>query len=576
MYDKRGTDQTCLDNCEPRSVILMSNPLPTLEQLQEELRQGHAEIVLAAIDRLTVGTPPTDQLLRLKIAALEMLGHDADALRSELHKLLEIDEPLPARVDQLIADYLVEKLRAHGRSPTPLRILASDGFFCLALAKIEMAWPHLELLLTALRQRILLESCGSGDATATVMALIHSMAVQCHRNEYAWYLSADEEACLEAVEQRLRLPQAAEDSGVAPATGLLGLLLMYRSPPDLERAGLINRDQLDGQRDALQDFVVTTLDSYARETRLAAVFASQYQLGDETSSRVAGMYEENPYPRWTSKLPMLNPHGRPLEEVFELVQSPAWQSRPTRPVQSILVAGCGTGRSPLAIAVAFPRTRVVAIDISCRSLAYAGIMAERYRVTNVEFQRRDILGLAGWGEQFDLVESVGVIHHMRDPAAGLRGLLKCLRPGGLLRLGVYSRSGRDPIIRFRERQTQVRSDRRALREMRHGIFEAGANGPYRDVLRFRDFYTLSGCRDLLRHEQETQFSIPELQALLKASGLTFLRFETQPGMTEALRDLPDPDTNPFELAHWHQAELRSPSLFAGMYILYARFDGTPA
>jgi SAM-dependent methyltransferase len=172
-----------------------------------------------------------------------------------------------------------------------------------------------------------------------------------------------------------------------------------------------------------------------------------------------------------------------------------------------------------------------------------------------------------------MVDSVGVIHHLRDPAAGLRALLACLRPGGLLRLGVYSRSGRDAVVRFRARQAKSRTDPAALREIRHGIVQAGDQGPYADLLRFRDFYSLSGFRDLLLHEQECQFTIPELRALLTAHGLTFLRFVTQPGMTESLHDRADPGTSAFDLQSWHQAELRTLSLFAGMYILFARFDG---
>ena len=162
---------------------------------------------------------------------------------------------------------------------------------------------------------------------------------------------------------------------------------------------------------------------------------------------------------------------------------------------------------------------------------------------------------------------------MRDPAAGLRALLACLRPGGLLRLGVYSRSGRDAVVRFRARQATCRVDPAALREIRHEILQAGDQGPYADLLKFRDFYNLSGCRDLLLHEQECQFTIPELRTMLTAHGLTFLRFATQPGMTEALHDQAGPGASAFDLESWHQAELRTPFLFAGMYIAFARFDG---
>jgi len=574
----------------------MGDRCPDLAQLHDDLQRGRVTAVLSAVERLESEGPLADEALRLKVAALEALDYDGEALEaalklgddrlpavqrllgrmaevvvtdeleSALCDLLQTEEFFQPRVYEVLVDRLAEKLRR--QAAAPLRALAGDRFFCLALAKLDFWWPDIELALTTLRGRILRECTNDVETTACVLALVHGIAVQCHRTEYAWYVSADEAAWLDRVEQECR--------GQAPASGhgaAWSLLLMYRSPTDLHKAGLISRLPADGQDNEPQRFIARTLREYARETRLAEDFASQAELDDETSARVAGMYEDNPYPRWASGLTILNPAGRPLEEFFRLVESPVWQRRPTLPVHSILVAGCGTGLQPLSLAVAMPRARILAIDITCRSLAYAQMMAERYLVTNVEFQRRDILALPPSGEQFDMVDCVGVIHHMRDPAAGLRALLACLRRGGLLRLGVYSRSGRAAIVRFRASQPKPRTDPATLRTIRHGIVEAGDDGPYPDLLKFRDFYSLSGFRDLLLHEQECQFTIPELRALLAAHGLTFLRFVIQPGMTEALHDRARSGASVFDLESWHEAELRTPSLFAGMYILFARFDG---
>jgi hypothetical protein len=40
-----------------------------------------------------------------------------------------------------------------------------------------------------------------------------------------------------------------------------------------------------------------------------------------------------------------------------------------------------------------------------------------------------------------------------------------------------------------------------------------------------DFFTLSGCRDLLFHVHETRFTVPGLRAALDALGLIFLEPE---------------------------------------------------
>ena len=39
--------------------------------------------------------------------------------------------------------------------------------------------------------------------------------------------------------------------------------------------------------------------------------------------------------------------------------------------------------------------------------------------TLVRFAQADILELGSLGQSFDLIESVGVLHHLRDPGRGL-------------------------------------------------------------------------------------------------------------------------------------------------------------
>ena len=62
----------------------------------------------------------------------------------------------------------------------------------------------------------------------------------------------------------------------------------------------------------------------------------------------------------------------------------------------------------------------------------------------------DILDLEKLNQKFDIIESVGVLHHMRDPAAGWKVLTRCLKKGGLMKIGLYSELGRQDIVKLRE------------------------------------------------------------------------------------------------------------------------------
>src|SRR5262249_19062891 len=90
------------------------------------------------------------------------------------------------------------------------------------------------------------------------------------------------------------------------------------------------------------------------------------------------------------------------------------------------------------------------IDLSLSSLAYARRMAETKGVANIEFRQADILDLDTLADRFDMIASSGVLHHMRNPPAGLRVLTHLLRGGGLLKLGLYSARARESVNTARE------------------------------------------------------------------------------------------------------------------------------
>ena len=72
-------------------------------------------------------------------------------------------------------------------------------------------------------------------------------------------------------------------------------------------------------------------------------------------------------------------------------------------------------------------------------------MAERMGV-EAELYHADLLRLDGWDRQFDAIVCTGVLHHLEDPLAGWRRLLRLLRPGGVMLVGLYSETARRGIV----------------------------------------------------------------------------------------------------------------------------------
>jgi SAM-dependent methyltransferase len=215
-----------------------------------------------------------------------------------------------------------------------------------------------------------------------------------------------------------------------------------------------------------------------------------------------------------------------------------------------------------------PGSRVLAIDLSRASLAYAARRARESGLTDIEFAQGDILELGFLEERFDVIQCSGVLHHLRDPMAGWRVLTGLLAPGGKMKVALYSEIARRSVAAARRLITErgFGADPRGMRAARAAILALPSDDPARAVAGSIDFYSLSGCRDLLFHAQEHRTTLPEIAAMLDDLGLGLLGFEFEYAATrlQYLREFPrDPAAT--SLANWAEFEKRHPDTFAAMY-----------
>lgn len=103
----------------------------------------------------------------------------------------------------------------------------------------------------------------------------------------------------------------------------------------------------------------------------------------------------------------------------------------------VLDAGCGIGRHAY-FAASYGAREVVAVDLSD---AVESARRNLAPFENVDVVQGDLLRLpfrtAAEGGGFDLIYCIGVLHHLPDPAAGVRSLVRYLRPHGKLAVWVY-------------------------------------------------------------------------------------------------------------------------------------------
>jgi len=214
----------------------------------------------------------------------------------------------------------------------------------------------------------------------------------------------------------------------------------------------------------------------------------------------------------------------------------------------------------------------LAVDISHNSLSYAKSMAERYQLDNVEFLQADILQLEALEREFDIIECSGVLHHMDNPLQGAQCLKNILAPKGLLKIGLYSERARSSVVACRETIAQQKIDATpaGIRQLRQQLLQHKTER-WSEIKKSPDFFSASGCRDLLFHVKEHRFTPLQLKTFCSDLGLDFLGFSGLNSTTaDDYRAKFPTDPHMLSLDNWEVYETNNKDLFSSMYQFYTQ------
>lgn len=449
---------------------------------------------------------------------------------SELIRYFNLRYPVPPLVRELLSRALEHPAVDPGNLVRPITTLAlsrptgtafDEPLLLRLMEDVVIRDAALERLITDTRRRMLDEPLP--------IPVMSAIAHQCFNGEYVFDESDEERVKLARLREAILAADIVPDHRYAAYAAYrpLGTLEGKTAPI----ASLMRRQVLEP----------------AEERRLAAGIPSVSTARTAVSARVQAQYEENPYPRWV-RTSFVHSGSDPQS------------------VASVLVAGCGTGQNAITTALRFAGAKVLAVDISRASLAYAKRKTLELSIHGIEYRQADILGLGELPERFDLIECSGVLHHMEDPLAGWRVLASLRKPGGRMRIGLYSELGRRAVVKAREliAAEGFKPHAEGIRACRAAIRARSDDPLFAALARNEDFYSMSGCRDLLFHTQEVRFALPQIASMIETLGLRFLGFEF-PDSGETLARYRKGFADPLDLQSWHRFEEEFPDTFARMY-----------
>jgi SAM-dependent methyltransferase len=457
--------------------------------------------------------------------------------------------------------------------------LARSGMIAL-LRQTVVADLEVEFLLTAVR-RLLLTRVAGGEETGDLSLLLGAdwehvsaaLAIQNFNNEFVFWETDAEAARVQKLHALLREQLGRPATTCHADARLIGAVIgyaMYRPLHLLGRDESLIRLAQSRPHCPLAELILRQVVEPRVERDLRDRLRTFGEIKDPVSKAVRAQYEQHPYPRWITM-----PAGEGETLAAELARkfphldgARAWED-PAR----VLVAGCGTGRHAIRVARRYPRAAILAVDLSAAALAYGQRKASEAGVTNLSFLQADVLALRDIGQRFDLIEVIGVLHHLRDPLEGGRVLTGLLTAWGLMKVGLYSETGRSGLRPAQDffRSLRVPRTPQGIRAARRALSGLPLSDPARRVTRLEDFYTVSSCVDLLCHARECAMTLPQLGEALRKLELEFVGFDSLADDAAAAyrRAYPD-DEAMTDLTNWSCFEQSRPETFLAMYRFWCR------
>ncbi len=445
-------------------------------------------------------------------------------------------------------------------SDKDIKKILNKKLFHLLLQKSLVRDKFLEKFLYLIRKEILLQIHNKENSIKELYDFIASNAEQSFLNEYVVFQSDMEIKIINDLKTKVENDKTINE---------LEILILACYLP-LNSSKIINNKLINyiSESPLFNDLIKLHIKDPLKEAELKKSINSFDDISDNVSKKVKEQYEENPYPRW--RYTNITPKNNFLSILNNAIRPNKINTNNQNIAENVLIAGCGTGQQ-LVSKTSYANSNIVAIDLSLSSLAFAKRKMQELDQKNIEFLQGDILGLNSLNKKFNVIECVGVLHHLKNPDEGLRILLNILEPKGYLKLGLYSEYARKHIIELKNfvQKHKFESNVRDIRNFRELAKNNNNDNSFKKINFNFDFYSTSSLRDLIFHVQEHRYTIPKIQDLLKKFDLEFLGFTNSSIKKEYSKIYPE-DLKNTSLENWNNFEINNQDIFIEMYQFWVK------
>lgn len=173
-------------------------------------------------------------------------------------------------------------------------------------------------------------------------------------------------------------------------------------------------------------------------------------------------------------------------------------------INNVIEFGCGTGWLTNTLSYTYKKN-VTSVDFTKKAIDTAKQVSNALKVSPNYFHS-DIFDYQD-SNLYDLVISMGVLHHTKDCKLAFNKISQYVKPGGFLYVGLYHLYGRRPMLNFLQGFARWHGVNSAYNLFNH--MAKDMNNPD---------HSFSWFRDQILHPHETQHTISELREWINSIG----------------------------------------------------------
>jgi SAM-dependent methyltransferase len=171
------------------------------------------------------------------------------------------------------------------------------------------------------------------------------------------------------------------------------------------------------------------------EIPLMFVQNKQNGIGAEVTNKIKQFYEDTPFPNYNDTD---NP-GVLINKAEKTIFAKLLNDELPFNIR-VLEVGCGTGQ--LTNYLSLSNRHLYGTDISINSLALANKFKKQHSLHRNLFSQMNLFNPIFKDNSFNVVICNGVLHHTHNPYLGFKSIVRLLKVGGFVILGLYNSYGR--------------------------------------------------------------------------------------------------------------------------------------